>query len=301
MLPERRPRAHASRRRRAATRAGSPQALADGELTALYLLHADPLRDAARPRGSGSAALRRARRPSSPTRRSSPRASREHADVVFPAEAYAEKEGTVTHPDGRLQRLRPAIARARRRSAPSWQVLAELAAARSGSTSACSPARDGLAQLFEAVPVLRRPDARGDRRPRRALAGARRGRGAAPGERAPFEPRGAAAPRQPNGALRLGTFRSIWAAPEVDARRRCSSCARASSSSSRRPTPSASASTHGDRVDGRRRRRRVAATVALRARRARGHASSSPRHAARTAPTPLLDGGRGSCEVRARR
>jgi NADH-quinone oxidoreductase subunit G len=33
-----------------------------------------------------------------------------HADVVFPAEAYPEKEGTITHPDGRLQRLRQAIA-----------------------------------------------------------------------------------------------------------------------------------------------------------------------------------------------
>ena len=38
---------------------------------------------------------------------------REHADVVFPAEAYAEKEGTLTHPDGRVQRLRPAIGRPR--------------------------------------------------------------------------------------------------------------------------------------------------------------------------------------------
>ena len=35
----------------------------------------------------------------------------EHADVVFPAESYAEKEGTVTHPDGRLQRVRQAIGR----------------------------------------------------------------------------------------------------------------------------------------------------------------------------------------------
>ena len=48
-----------------------------------------------------------ARRPSSPTPPSSPTASREHADVVFPAEAYAEKEGTVTHPDGRVQRAAP--------------------------------------------------------------------------------------------------------------------------------------------------------------------------------------------------
>src|SRR5262249_44516329 len=35
----------------------------------------------------------------------------EHADVVFPAESYAEKDGTVTHPDGRLQRVRQAIGR----------------------------------------------------------------------------------------------------------------------------------------------------------------------------------------------
>ena len=33
----------------------------------------------------------------------------EHATVVFPAELYAEKEGTVTHPDGRIQRVRQAI------------------------------------------------------------------------------------------------------------------------------------------------------------------------------------------------
>ena len=29
------------------------------------------------------------------------------ADVVFPLETHAEKDGTVTHPDGRLQRVRP--------------------------------------------------------------------------------------------------------------------------------------------------------------------------------------------------
>ena len=42
--------------------------------------------------------------------------SREHADVVFPAESYAEKEGTVVHPDGRLQRLRPRSAIPARRA-----------------------------------------------------------------------------------------------------------------------------------------------------------------------------------------
>jgi NADH-quinone oxidoreductase subunit G len=36
---------------------------------------------------------------------------REHANVVFPAQAYAEKSGTIVHPDGLVQRLRPAVKR----------------------------------------------------------------------------------------------------------------------------------------------------------------------------------------------
>ena len=31
------------------------------------------------------------------------------SDVHLPAETHAEKEGTVTHPDGRLQRVRPSV------------------------------------------------------------------------------------------------------------------------------------------------------------------------------------------------
>ena len=49
----------------------------------------------------------------------------EHADVIFPAESHAEKEGTVTHPDGRLQRVREAVGRPGE-VRPGWQVLAEL-------------------------------------------------------------------------------------------------------------------------------------------------------------------------------
>jgi NADH-quinone oxidoreductase subunit G len=48
-----------------------------------------------------------------------------HADVVFPAEVYVEKEGTVTHPDGRLQRVRQAVGHSAK-VRPGWQVLAEL-------------------------------------------------------------------------------------------------------------------------------------------------------------------------------
>ena len=54
--------------------------------------------------------------------------STQQADIVLPAETHAEKEGTVTHPDGRLQRLRrnvplPDAVR------PGWQALADISTA----------------------------------------------------------------------------------------------------------------------------------------------------------------------------
>ena len=49
-----------------------------------------------------------------------------HADVVFPAEIYPEKEGTVTHPDGRVQRVRQALGRPGE-VRPGWSVLASCA------------------------------------------------------------------------------------------------------------------------------------------------------------------------------
>jgi NADH-quinone oxidoreductase subunit G len=52
---------------------------------------------------------------------------RTHANVVFPAQAYAEKEGTIVHPDGRIQRLRPAVANPGAIRAQ-WQTIADLAA-----------------------------------------------------------------------------------------------------------------------------------------------------------------------------
>ncbi|HWC07706.1 MAG TPA: NADH-quinone oxidoreductase subunit NuoG, partial [Solirubrobacterales bacterium] len=50
------------------------------------------------------------------------------ANVVFPLETHAEKDGTVTHPDGRLQRVRPAAGRPGD-IRPSIQVLSELSSA----------------------------------------------------------------------------------------------------------------------------------------------------------------------------
>ena len=52
-------------------------------------------------------------------------ALQENADVIFPAETYAEKEGTVTHPDGRIQRVRQALGHAGE-VRPGWRVLADL-------------------------------------------------------------------------------------------------------------------------------------------------------------------------------
>jgi NADH-quinone oxidoreductase subunit G len=124
------------------------EGLAGGQLGALYLLHCDPLRDLpdrelwVRALAAASMVVAHA---SFLTE-----AVREHADVVFPAEAYAEKEGTVVHPDGRLQRLRPAIARPGAVRA-GWEVLAELALRLDVNLDA----HDGTTvsqALFDAVP-----------------------------------------------------------------------------------------------------------------------------------------------------
>jgi NADH-quinone oxidoreductase subunit G len=84
------------------------QALIDGDLSGLILFGADPLRDF----------------PDTPAWEEAltaadfvvafsmhENATTAKADVVFPLETHAEKDGTVTHPDGRLQRVRPSAGR----------------------------------------------------------------------------------------------------------------------------------------------------------------------------------------------
>ena len=73
-----------------------------------------------------------------------------HADVVFPAEIYPEKEGTVTHPDGRVQRVRQALGRPGE-VRPGWSVLAELCERLGAGTGALSLAMVS-ALVAEAVP-----------------------------------------------------------------------------------------------------------------------------------------------------
>jgi NADH-quinone oxidoreductase subunit G len=133
---------------------------------------------------------------------------------VFPAESYAEKEGTLTHPDGRIQRLRPAIAR-QGETRPAWSVIAELSR-RLGADLGVLTGPMASAQLFDAVPfyaglTLEQIGGRGVRWPEREQAAA-----LGTVELGPFDVATPPPAPSPNGALRLGTFRSLWAAPEVE-------------------------------------------------------------------------------------
>jgi NADH-quinone oxidoreductase subunit G len=188
------------------------EAAAAGELSALYLLHADPVRERF-DRGLWQRALARA---STVVAHATTLTDelREHATVVFPAESYAEKEGTVTHPDGRVQRLRPAIGHPGAVRSE-WSVIAELAQ-RIGLDLGVLTGSMASTRLFDAVPfyaglTLEEVGGRGVRWQERPAASAFPAGAAGP--YAAGEPDAAPAS---DGRLRFGTYRSIWAAPEVE-------------------------------------------------------------------------------------
>jgi NADH-quinone oxidoreductase subunit G len=193
--------------------AGIARALAEGELVALYLLHADPL-DTHPDRALWARALERASTVIAHAGFLTD-GIREHANVVFPAQSYAEKEGTVVHPDGRLQRLRPGIANPGEIRAE-WQILVELAH-RAGLDTRVFAGPMASAQLYAAVPfyegvTLDGLSGHGLRWPESEAARAVPAADAPPSETAAVP-----APAQDGGRLRLGTFRPLWAAPEVHA------------------------------------------------------------------------------------
>ncbi len=120
--------------------------LESGELDTLLLFGVDPLRDFP-DTPAWDAALTRATLICFSTFENATTAK---ADVVFPLETHAEKDGTVTHPDGRLQRVRPSAARPGE-IRPNWGVLAELSRALGHDTGIDSQP-SALQALTEAVP-----------------------------------------------------------------------------------------------------------------------------------------------------
>ncbi len=127
--------------------AGIRDGLADGNLEAAFLLDADPVRDfSGGPAWNDALAKAGFILAVSMFENSSTR----HANVVFPAEFYAEQEGTVTHPDGRLQRLRPGVPHPGL-VRPMWQVLAELSALL-GHETGIDSAEAALAAIASEVP-----------------------------------------------------------------------------------------------------------------------------------------------------
>ncbi|HEY2478831.1 MAG TPA: molybdopterin-dependent oxidoreductase, partial [Solirubrobacterales bacterium] len=110
------------------------EALIDGSLDGLILVGVDPLRDfadTARWEESLNAASFVVAFSTFAT------ATAAKADVLFPLETHAEKDGTVTHPDGRLQRVRPAAGRPGD-IRPGWQTLAALSQALGHDTNVTS-------------------------------------------------------------------------------------------------------------------------------------------------------------------
>jgi len=161
------------------------------------------------------------------------------ADVVLPLETHAEKDGTVTHPDGRLQRVRPSAGRPGD-IRPNWGVLAELSLSLGHDTGITSQP-SALAALTDAVPFYngiddsaiggrgvrwqdrdaasKLPRATGDDSPGSHSRGV-------PGESSPAsrqssqgtsDPGSIGTPREGEpsdpGSLVLGTYRDIWAGP----------------------------------------------------------------------------------------
>ena len=268
---------------------GIAAALAAGELTAVYLLAVDPLRDLP-DRGAWEQALERASTVIAHAAFLTD-GVREHATVVFPAEAAAEKEGTVTHPDGRVQRMRPAIARQGAVRAE-WSVLAELAARLGAAGVAAHRRRRERGAVRRRARSTRGLDARASS-PGTACAGrsARRRRRAAgrppARSRPPAPPRG----RRPAAAAATAAARSAATArsgpsPEVEAspalRFLVRAPARRALGRRRRGARRARRRPHAGRRRGRRRRSRRRSRCATRSRRAPRSSSAASRAAAPT-------------------
>jgi NADH-quinone oxidoreductase subunit G len=147
--------------------------------------------------------------------------SSEYADIVFPTESHAEKDGTVTHTEGRLQRVRPSAERPGD-IRPGWLVLAELSAALGHETEIHS-GPEALETITNAVPFYagltdKEIGGRGIRwqtRPQASSFKEVAGADVALVADVPAETV-TSAPAAPSETLTLGTYRDLWANPVTD-------------------------------------------------------------------------------------
>ena len=191
-------------------------ALESGELKTLLLFGVDPLRDFP-DTTSWKNALAKANHVIAFSTFET--ATTAMADVVFPLETHAEKDGTVSHPDGRLQRVRPSASRPGD-IRPNWGVLAELSLTL-GHDTGISSQPSAFAALAEAVPFysgISDSDigGRGIRWQDTPASANVPEPTATPGAGSPKRSAGASlecfgdpAP----GALALSTYRDLWAGP----------------------------------------------------------------------------------------
>ncbi|MFY9487181.1 MAG: NADH-quinone oxidoreductase subunit NuoG [Solirubrobacterales bacterium] len=182
------------------------------DINTLILFNSDPVADY--PGGAAwDAALGRAANVIAVSAWLDPATAR-HADVVFPAEVGPEKEGTITHPDGRLQRLRQTVEHTDQVNS-GWWVINELAK-HLGLDVGVKVVHQLTAQIAAAVPIydgittdeIGGTGVRWQERPAAAnlpSAG-----------QSTFELQTPAAAAQPNGRLRFGTFRSLWSGKEIE-------------------------------------------------------------------------------------
>ena len=134
---------------------------------------------------------------------------------------YAEKEGTVTHPDGRLQRVRQALGHPGEARARLVGARRAVRAARRRAPARCRPPAV-TALVAEAVPfyaglTLDEIGGRG-----RALAGARGGRRRSPAAELLDRRRSSRAAGRARGPA-LGAAPTLWTGPRSSTRRRCAS------------------------------------------------------------------------------
>src|SRR5262245_45143883 len=143
------------------------------------------------------------------------------ANLVIPAERHGEKEGTVTHPEGRLQRLRRNVPLPEG-MIPGWRFLAAVAAELGSTLTPESPA-DVFDALSSEVPfygsltyeaIGGRGLRWGDRAPGTSWTPSGGAAGGASSGRP--KPRGAPSDAPSGGpspdGLTLGTYRDLWAA-----------------------------------------------------------------------------------------